>query len=59
MEAEEAEEAEVVAEGADTEAATAALFEVGCDYAQGYAFGEPMTSDEARRLISGPAKLRA
>lgn len=52
-------DADVIAEGADSDADAAALFDLGCDYAQGHAFGDPMTAEEARRLMSAPAKLRA
>jgi EAL domain-containing protein (putative c-di-GMP-specific phosphodiesterase class I) len=50
---------EVVAEGAESDTDAADLFQLGCEYAQGFAFGEPMTAEEARRLIAGPIKLRA
>jgi EAL domain-containing protein (putative c-di-GMP-specific phosphodiesterase class I) len=50
---------DVVAEGAETDADAVELFQLGCEYAQGYAFGEPMTAEEARRLIAGPVRLRA
>jgi EAL domain-containing protein (putative c-di-GMP-specific phosphodiesterase class I) len=42
---------EIVAEGAESEAEAAALGELGCEYAQGYAFGEPMTALQARQLV--------
>jgi diguanylate cyclase (GGDEF)-like protein/PAS domain S-box-containing protein len=42
---------QVVAEGAETEADTVELSQLGCEYAQGYAFGQPMTIDQARKLI--------
>jgi EAL domain-containing protein (putative c-di-GMP-specific phosphodiesterase class I) len=29
------------------------LYQLGCEYAQGFAFGEPMTSDAARDLLLG------
>jgi diguanylate cyclase (GGDEF)-like protein/PAS domain S-box-containing protein len=43
---------DVVAEGAENDSDAVELYQLGCEYAQGYAFGEPMTADEARRLIS-------
>ncbi|HRK23893.1 MAG TPA: EAL domain-containing protein [Beijerinckiaceae bacterium] len=42
---------QVVAEGAETEADTVELSQLGCEYAQGFAFGQPMTVEQARRLI--------
>jgi diguanylate cyclase (GGDEF)-like protein/PAS domain S-box-containing protein len=42
---------EVVAEGAETESDAIDLYQLGCEYAQGYAFGEPMSAFEARRLV--------
>ena len=52
---------EVVAEGAENDSDAVELYQLGCEFAQGYAFGEPMTADEARRLISPaePALRRA
>ncbi len=38
----------VVAEGAESEEDAQGLQELGCDYAQGAAFGEPMTMLQAR-----------
>jgi diguanylate cyclase (GGDEF)-like protein/PAS domain S-box-containing protein len=43
---------DVVAEGAETEADAAELYQLGCEYAQGYAFGEPMTAVEAQKLLA-------
>jgi EAL domain-containing protein (putative c-di-GMP-specific phosphodiesterase class I) len=43
---------DVVAEGAETEKDATELFQLGCEYAQGYAFGEPMSAEEAQRLIT-------
>ncbi len=50
---------EVVAEGAETDSDAVELYQMGCEYAQGFAFGEPMTSDEALALlIEKPARPR-
>ncbi len=43
----------VVAEGAESESDAVELYQFGCEFAQGYAFGEPMTVAQARALISG------
>ena len=42
---------EVVAEGAETDSDAVELSQMGCEYAQGFAFGEPMTSEAARDLL--------
>ncbi|MFN3657549.1 MAG: EAL domain-containing protein [Pseudolabrys sp.] len=42
---------EVVAEGAETDSDAVELYQLGCEYAQGFAFGEPMTGDDARVLL--------
>jgi diguanylate cyclase (GGDEF)-like protein/PAS domain S-box-containing protein len=42
---------DVVAEGAETESEAIELYHMGCDYAQGFVFGEPMSSLQARRLV--------
>ena len=42
---------EVVAEGAETESDAIELYQIGCEYAQGYAFGEPMSALQARQLV--------
>jgi EAL domain-containing protein (putative c-di-GMP-specific phosphodiesterase class I) len=42
---------DVVAEGAETDSDAVELYQLGCDYAQGFAFGEPMTADQARDLL--------
>jgi EAL domain-containing protein (putative c-di-GMP-specific phosphodiesterase class I) len=42
---------EVVAEGAESDSDAVELYQLGCEYAQGYAFGEPMSADEARDLL--------
>jgi EAL domain-containing protein (putative c-di-GMP-specific phosphodiesterase class I) len=35
------------------------LYQLGCEYAQGFAFGEPMTMMEARKLIGVSANEAA
>jgi diguanylate cyclase (GGDEF)-like protein/PAS domain S-box-containing protein len=42
---------EVVAEGAETDSDAIELFQLGCEYAQGYYFGEPMSAEDARALL--------
>ena len=42
---------DVVAEGAETDSDAVELYQLGCEYAQGYAFGEPMTAEAARKLL--------
>jgi diguanylate cyclase (GGDEF)-like protein/PAS domain S-box-containing protein len=42
---------DVVAEGAETESDAIELYQLGCGYAQGYAFGRPISAQEARRLV--------
>jgi EAL domain-containing protein (putative c-di-GMP-specific phosphodiesterase class I) len=44
----------VIAEGAETETDAIELHQLGCEYAQGYLFGEPMTAAQARKLIGAP-----
>ena len=44
---------EVVAEGAETDSDAIELFQLGCEYAQGFAFGEPMDADATLRLLTG------
>jgi EAL domain-containing protein (putative c-di-GMP-specific phosphodiesterase class I) len=43
---------EVVAEGAESDSDAVELYQMGCEYAQGFAFGEPMSAESARRLLS-------
>jgi diguanylate cyclase (GGDEF)-like protein/PAS domain S-box-containing protein len=47
---------EVVAEGAETDSDAVELYQLGCEYAQGYVFGEPMSAEQARALIT-PERL--
>lgn len=42
---------EVVAEGVESESDAIELYQMGCEYAQGYAFGEPMSTLQARQLV--------
>lgn len=42
---------EVVAEGAETESDAIELYQIGCEYAQGYAFGHPISALDARKLV--------
>jgi len=42
---------DVVAEGAETDSDAVELFQLGCEYAQGFVFGEPMTAERARALL--------
>lgn len=41
----------VVAEGAENEADALELYQLGCEYAQGYFFGQAMSADEATKLL--------
>jgi len=47
---------DVVAEGAETDSDAVELFQLGCEYAQGFVFGEPMTAERARELLQPHAK---
>jgi EAL domain-containing protein (putative c-di-GMP-specific phosphodiesterase class I) len=49
----------VVAEGAETDSDAVELYQLGCEYAQGFAFGEPMTAHAAQDLlVEKPARGR-
>lgn len=41
----------IVAEGAETEADTVELFQLGCEFAQGYVFGPAINLEQTRKLI--------
>jgi diguanylate cyclase (GGDEF)-like protein/PAS domain S-box-containing protein len=43
---------EVVAEGAETDSDAVELYQLGCEYAQGFAFGEPMSAQVASGLLT-------
>ncbi len=49
---------EVVAEGAESESDAIELYQLGCEYAQGYAFGYPISAVDARKLV-GAATIAA
>jgi diguanylate cyclase (GGDEF)-like protein len=53
---------EVVAEGAETDSDAVELYQLGCEYAQGFAFGEPMSAQAASDLLADkpvrPRKLK-
>jgi diguanylate cyclase (GGDEF)-like protein/PAS domain S-box-containing protein len=44
---------DVVAEGAETDSDAVELYQLGCEYAQGFAFGEPMSVEKATALLTG------
>jgi diguanylate cyclase (GGDEF)-like protein/PAS domain S-box-containing protein len=50
---------EVVAEGAETDSDAVELYQLGCEFAQGYVFGEPMSAEAARELLTSPPRLEA
>ncbi|MBV8474663.1 MAG: GGDEF domain-containing protein, partial [Hyphomicrobiales bacterium] len=47
---------DVITEGAESESDAVELSQIGCEFAQGYAFGEPMSAAAARKLM-GAAPL--
>jgi diguanylate cyclase (GGDEF)-like protein/PAS domain S-box-containing protein len=49
---------DVVAEGAESESDAIELYQLGCEYAQGYAFGHPISAADARKLV-GAATVAA
>ena len=42
---------DVIAEGAERDADATELYQLGCEYAQGYLFGEPMPPEQAIALV--------
>jgi len=50
---------DVVAEGAETDSDAVELYQLGCEYAQGYVFGEPMSAERARALLQTPPRAAA
>jgi diguanylate cyclase (GGDEF)-like protein/PAS domain S-box-containing protein len=49
---------DVVAEGAETDSDAVELFQLGCEFAQGFAFGEPMSVERARALLEPESGVR-
>jgi diguanylate cyclase (GGDEF)-like protein/PAS domain S-box-containing protein len=49
---------DVIAEGAETDSDAIELAQMGCEYAQGFLFGEPMSAEQARALVA-PEKVAA
>ena len=50
---------DVVAEGAETDSDAVELSQLGCEYAQGFVFGEPMTPEKARELLQPDRSVSA
>ncbi|NRG19787.1 EAL domain-containing protein [Rhizobiales bacterium] len=48
---------QVIAEGAESESDALELFQLGCEYAQGFLFGQPMLPEEATQLLQAEAAL--
>jgi EAL domain-containing protein (putative c-di-GMP-specific phosphodiesterase class I) len=42
---------DVIAEGAESDSDASELYQLGCEYAQGFAFGEPMEPERAITLV--------
>ncbi len=42
---------EVIAEGTETEGDAIELYQLGCEFAQGYAFGNPISALDTRKLV--------
>ncbi|WP_026607327.1 EAL domain-containing protein [Methylocapsa acidiphila] len=49
---------EVVAKGAESESDAIELYQLGCEYAEGFAFGQPLSAIDARKLV-GAATIAA
>ncbi|MEJ1157768.1 EAL domain-containing protein [Prosthecomicrobium sp. N25] len=49
----------VVAEGVETQDQADELAALGCEYAQGYLYGQPVSAEEARRLLERRMKVAA
>jgi EAL domain-containing protein (putative c-di-GMP-specific phosphodiesterase class I) len=42
---------DVIVDGAETESDAVEFSQIGCEFAQGIAFGKPMTAQQARKLM--------
>ena len=47
---------EAVAEGAESESDVIEFSQIGCEYAQGFAFGHPLSAADARKLVGATAE---
>ena len=47
----------IIAEGAEFESDVTELMQLGCEYAQGYLFGEPMPANEVEKVLAEEFKL--
>jgi EAL domain-containing protein (putative c-di-GMP-specific phosphodiesterase class I) len=50
---------DVVAEGVESDADALDLLELGCEYVQGFLYGQPMSAADASRLLFRPAEPAA
>ena len=50
---------DVVAEGAESESDVIELSQLSCEFAQGFAFGQPISALEARKLVGAPTEIAA
>jgi EAL domain-containing protein (putative c-di-GMP-specific phosphodiesterase class I) len=48
---------ECVAEGAETDSDAVELYQLGCEYAQGFVFGEPMSAEKATQMLAAERRL--
>ena len=47
---------DVIVDGAETESDAVEFSQIGCEFAQGIAFGKPMTAQQARKLMGATAE---
>ena len=47
----------LIAEGVETETDVAELLQLGCEFGQGYLFGEPMAANTAELLVAEEYRL--